>query len=224
MAKSVCTEKCWGASSDAIIEIDVPNFSRIHGAEPPAEVVLTCATYRWGPTARGIPFSMCRTSEDGGSSAGSRSNSDSSDHSEVLPQAIPCFDKASPVFTYNEAGWWSPPRTSRGAVVALVCALSAAISLSLCGGCFGGLLCWTDSSQGGGKKQSDGSKLLKMSDGAHEEVSMYIQDSRVAAWVCYQAHLAVKVIGETCTWSCGFVCLSPPYISRPRLLLGAAKC
>lgn len=124
---------------------------------------------------------MCRTSEDGGSSAGSRSSSDSSDHSEVLPQAIPCFDKASPVFTYNEAGWWSPPRTSRGAVVALVCALSAAISLSLCGGCVGGLLCWTDSSQG------EGSKLLKMSDGAHEEVSMYykLQGYRLGS---YQAH------------------------------------
>lgn len=112
---------------------------------------------------------MCRTSGDDGSSVGSRSSSDSSDHSEVLPlDAVPSFDKSS---TYHHAaGWWPPPRTSRGAVVALVCALSAAIGLSLCGGCCGGLLCWTNA-DGGEKKQSGGSKLLKMSDGADEQVS-----------------------------------------------------
>lgn len=110
-----------------------------------------------------ISLLMCRTSGDDGSSVGSRSTSDSSDHSEVLPlEEISSFDKSS---TYPAAGWWPPPRASRGAVVALVCALSAAVGLSLCGGCFRGL-CWTN--DGGGKKPNDGSKLLKMSDGVDE--------------------------------------------------------
>lgn len=105
---------------------------------------------------------MCRTSGDDGSSVGSRTGSDSSDHSEILPEAVRSFDKSS---TYHAAGWWPP----KGAVVGLVCILSAVVSLSLCGGCFGGL-CWTK--DGGGKKPRDGSKVLKMSAGSPEEVSI----------------------------------------------------
>lgn len=120
---------------------------------------------------------MCRTSGDDGSSVSSRSTSDSSDHSEVLPlmEALPSFDKSS---KYHAAGGWPPPRATRGAVVALVCALSAAVSLSLFGGCVGGLLCWTNSSQGG---EPDGSKLLKMREAAPEEVSTSTRSTALPA-------------------------------------------
>lgn len=120
-----------------------------------------------------LPLFMCRTSGGDGSSVGSRSSSDSSDHSEVLPlETIPSFDKSSTAYPA-----WPSPRASRGALVALVCSVCAAFSLSLCGGCFGGG-CWTNA--GGGEKPSDGSKLLKMSDGAYEEVSTQFLPLRIA--------------------------------------------
>lgn len=118
---------------------------------------------------------MCQTSGDDGSSVSSRTSSDSSDHSGVLPLPVPSFDKSG---TYPAAGWWPPPRTSRGAVVALVCTFSAAVSLSLYGGFFGGL--YSTNNHDGGKH--DGS-LLKLRNRSDEEVSaqsIQVGTSRVA--------------------------------------------
>ncbi|CAN0417254.1 unnamed protein product [Pylaiella littoralis] len=110
---------------------------------------------------------MCRNKgdEDTDSINSSRSSSiDSTDgHGPCVDQVIPLRSVESNKRRTSQ--WSSPPRASRGTAVgvALICAITVAISASLCSGCFGWLY-RADSDACGGSRRDEAK--VKMDDGA----------------------------------------------------------
>lgn len=112
-------------------------------------------------------FPMCRNKGDEDTDSINSSRSSSSDSTDGHG---PCVDQVIPLRSVESnkrrtSQWSSPPRASRGTAVgvALICAITVAISASLCSGCFGWLY-RADSDACGGSRRDEAK--VKMDDGA----------------------------------------------------------